>query len=258
MRSIAAQVLVPPRRVSVSEWAGSGNDPETGRYVNQPGAFVGPWRNETTPYMVEPAGELSSTSFKGLAFAGPAQCAKTDALIVNWVGQSATTDPMDMTIFSPTFTAARDFSMRRIDRLHRHSREVGNMLLASNDADNKFDKTYKSGMLLTLSWPTKSELRGKPIGRIAITDFDAIDDDIEGEGNAFDLADQRTTTFGSYRMTLAESSPAREITDYKKLVKGHEAPPTTGILALYNRGDRPAGNGLVRIAEVTSKASGST
>src|SRR3546814_11345361 len=39
-------------------------------------------------------------------------------------------------------------------------------------------------------------------------------------------------------MTLAESSPSREITDYKKVVRGHAAPPTTGILALYNRGDR--------------------
>src|SRR3546814_7457701 len=61
---------------------------------------------------------------------------------------------------------------------------------------------------------------------------------IDGEGNAFDLASKRTTTYGSNAMTLAESSPSREIIDYKKVVTGHMAPPTTGILSLYNRGDR--------------------
>lgn len=229
---IAKKVFVPPRRMTVSEWA------EEFRYINQPGAYVGDWKNETTPYMEEPADVLTSPAFKGCVFAGPAQCAKTDALILNWAGYSATTDPQDMIIYSPTFTAARDFSMRRIDRLHRHTKEVGKALVQSKDADNKFDKHYTNGMLLTLSYPSVTELAGRPVGRVAITDYDRIDDDIAGDGNAFDLATKRTTTFGSFAMTLAESSPSREITDYKKVVKGHRAPPTTGILALYNRGDR--------------------
>src|SRR3546814_12495812 len=81
-------------------------------------------------------------------------------------------------------------------------------------------------------------MAGKPVGRVGITDYDRIPDDIAGDGNAFDLASKRTTTFGSFAMTLAESSPSREITDYKKVVRGHAAPPPTGILALYNRGER--------------------
>jgi phage terminase large subunit GpA-like protein len=218
--------------MTVSEWA------EETRFINQPGAYVGDWKNDTTPYMVEPADVLTSPRYKGCVFAGPAQCAKTDALIVNWIGYSATTDPQDMIIYSPTFTAARDFSMRRVDRLHRHTVEVGKALVKDKDSDNKFDKHYENGMLLSLSYPSVSELAGKPIGRVGITDFDRIDDDIGGDGNAFDLASKRTTTFGSFAMTLAESSPSREITDYKKVVRGHAAPPTTGILALFNRGDR--------------------
>lgn len=228
----AQKVFVPPRRMTVSEWAGEF------RFINQPGAFVGDWNNDTTPYMVEPQDTLTSPQFKGLVFAGPAQCAKTDALILNWIGYSATTDPQDMIIYSPTFTAARDFSMRRVDRLHRHTEEVGKALVQNKDSDNKFDKHYENGMLLTLSYPSVTEMAGKPVGRVGITDYDRIPDDIGGDGNAFDLASKRTTTFGSFAMTLAESSPSREITDYKKVVKGHAAPPTTGILALYNRGDR--------------------
>jgi len=229
---VSKKALVPPRRMTVSEWA----DEE--RYINQPGAYVGDWKNTTTPYMVEPQDTLTSTQYKGLVFAGPAQCAKTDALILNWVGYSATTDPQDMILYSPTFTAARDFSMRRIDRLHRHTEVVGKALRKQKDADNKFDKHYENGMLLSISYPSVTELAGKPIGRVAFTDYDRMDDDIGGDGNPFDLGSKRTTTFGSFAMTLAESSPSREITDYKKIVTGHEAPPTTGILALYNRGDR--------------------
>lgn len=229
----AEKVFVPPRRMTVSEWA------EEDRYINQPGAYVGNWENDTVPYMVEPADVLTSPDFKGCILAGPAQCAKTDALIVNWIGYSCTTDPQDMIVYSPSFNAARDFSMRRVDRLHRHTESVGAALNSDKDSDNKFDKSYKNGMLLSLSWPTVTELAGKPIGRVAITDYDRIDDDIGGDGNAYDLASKRTTTFGSFAMTLAESSPSREIADYKKVVTGHAAPPTKGgILALYNRGDR--------------------
>jgi len=40
-------------------------------------------------------------------------------------------------------------------------------------------------------------------------------------------------------MTLVESSPGRDIIDTKwRRTSPHEAPPTTGILAIYNRGDR--------------------
>lgn len=230
--TICDKVFVPPRTMTVSEWA------DETRYINQPGAYVGDWKNDTTPYMVEPADELTSPAFVGEIFVGPAQCAKTDGLIVNWIGYSATTDPQDMIVYSPTFTAARDFSMRRVDRLHRHTEEVGAALVKDKDGDNKFDKHYTNGMILSLSYPSVTELAGKPIGRAALTDYDRMDDDIGGDGNAFDLASKRTTTFGSYRMCLAESSPSREITDYKKVVTGHAAPPTTGILSLYNRGDR--------------------
>lgn len=229
---MARKTFVPPRRVKVSEWAA------TDRQVHQPGAYIGPWKNETTPYMVEPMDTTQSPEHKGLIFVGPAQSAKTDALLVNWLGYAVTTDPMDMILYSPSFTASRDFSMRRVDRLHRHSPSVGENLVQARDADNKFDKHYKSGMMLTLSHPSVNEMSGKPCGRVALTDYDRMPEDIGGEGNGYDLAAKRTTTFGSYAMALAESSPSRPITDLKHVVTGHAAPPTTGILALYNRGDR--------------------
>lgn len=228
-----ADLLQPPERISVSQAA------EKYRYVNQPGAYVGDWKNETVPYMVEPMDTFTSPEFSGMAFVGPAQCGKTDGLIINTVAYAVKVDPLDMMIVSPAMHEARDFSMRRIDRLHMHSKPIGQMLLRGADNDNTFDKHYTNGMLLSMTWPTPSTLAGKPIARVVLTDRDRMDDDIGGDGDPFDLASQRTTTFGSYAMTVAESSPSRPVENLSWIPQTpHEAPPAKGILSLYNRGDR--------------------
>ena len=228
-----AEMFKPTENLTVAETAAKY------RYVNQPGSYVGDWLNSTVPYMREPMDTFISRAFSGMIFVGPAQSGKTDALVLNTIVYSVMIEPMDMMVVCPTNTAARDFSIRRIDRLHRHSEKVGDMLVPGQSNDNTFDKSYKNGMLLTLSWPTPTELAGKPIGRVVLTDRDRMVDDVDGDGEPFDLAQKRTTTFGSYAMTVAESSPSRPVTNLKWIANTHhEAPPATGILSLYNRGNR--------------------
>jgi len=159
--------------------------------------------------------------------------------ILNWLLYSVVCDPMDMILFQTSMTMARDFSKRRVDRMHRHSPSVGKRLMLKRGADNTLDKHYSSGMIFTISYPSVNEVAGRPIGRVAITDYDRINDNIGGEGNLFDLAAKRTTTYGSSAMTFAESSPSKPVNDEPWEPKTpHEAPPSPGILALYNRGDR--------------------
>lgn len=226
-------ILKPPERLTVSQTAAKY------RYINNQGSYVGPWKNTTTPYMVEPMDALGSRVQDGVVFVGPAQSGKTDALIINWAAHTIKSDPMDMIIYSPTQAASRDFSMRRLDRLNRHSPEIGGMLQKRRDADNKFDKHYTTGTMLTLSHPSVTELAGKPVPRVALTDYDRMPDDVDGDGSPYDLASKRTTTFNSFAMALAESSPSRPVEDLKWIARTpHEAPPAKGIFALYNRGDR--------------------
>ena len=143
----AAESARPPERLTVSEAAAKY------RKLNNPGSFVGDWSNDMTPYLSEPMDELQSLDFTGWCFVGPAQCGKTDMLI-NWLIYTAICDPADLMVVQTSQTTARDFSMRRVDRAHRHSPELGSRLIPGRDGDNVFDKHYKSGMLLTLSWPT--------------------------------------------------------------------------------------------------------
>lgn len=228
-----AEMLRPPERMSVSEAAAKY------RKVNSPGAYVGPWLNSKVPYMREPMDVFASNEFTSMVFVGPAQCGKTDSLIINTILYSVIIDPMDMMILSPTNTAARDFSMRRVDRLNTYSDAVGRLMMPGSSSDNTFDKQYRNGMMLTMSWPTPTEVAGKPIGRVVITDRDRIDDDIGGDGEVFDLAAKRTTTYKSNAMTVVESSPSRPVTNMKWVpATPHEAPPCNGIIGLYNRGDK--------------------
>lgn len=228
-----AEMFRPPEDMTVSECAAEY------RKLDIPGSYVGKWMNETVAPMVEPMDTFILREFEGLIFVGPAQSAKTDSLVLNVLAYTVKIDPMDMMLVCPTMVDGRDFSMRRVDRMHMHSPEIGMMMRNGASSDNVFDKHYRHGMMFTIGWPTPSQLAGKPIGRMLLTDRDRMDDDIEGDGEPYDLAAKRATTFGSYAMTMAESSPSKPITDLKWLQSSpHEAPPCEGILKLYNRGDR--------------------
>lgn len=227
-----AESVRPPERLSVVEAA------ERHRKINNPAVWVGPWSRDVTPYMNEVQEMLHSLDHTAIVFVGPAQTGKTD-VILNWINHSITCDPADMMVIHPTQVAARDFSRRRVDRLHRESAAARQRLLPKRESDSIYYKQYRNGMIVNQSWPTISELSGRPIGRVWLTDFDRMTEDVDGEGSPFDLARKRTTTFGRYAMTVAESSPGRNVTNPKWMpAAAHEAPPTTGILSLYNRGDR--------------------
>lgn len=226
-------VFQPPERLTVSEAA------RKYVYLHNPPAYIGPWKSDTTPYMDEPMDTFSSRSHTGLIFVSSAQSGKTAALILNTLAYTIRCNAVDVILYNPSQSAARDFSKRRVDRLHRYSHDIGNELLPGQHSDNTFDKFYKSGMMFTMSWPSINEMSGKPVPIVMLTDYDRMPMDVDGEGAPFDLGQKRTTTFKSFGMTVAESSPSKEILDARwKATTPHEAPPCEGILSLYNRGDR--------------------
>lgn len=134
---------------------------------------------------------------------------------------------------------AREHSKKRLDRTFRCSPEVKTRLSPRRNDNNVYDRTFRAGNYLKLGWPSINIMSSSDYKSVALTDYDRFPEDIDGEGDAFSLASKRTTTFMSSGMTLVESSPGRDIKDTKwRRTTPHEAPPTTGILSLYNRGDR--------------------
>src|SRR5688572_25462252 len=118
--SVAGEAFRKPGRMTVTDCAK--------KYVviKRPGARSGHWDETQSPYMVEPQNLLSSRELQALIFVGPSQSGKTEALIINWLGYSVMQDPMDLIIFNPTQQNARDFAVRRVDRLNANSPEIRN------------------------------------------------------------------------------------------------------------------------------------
>ena len=227
-----AVMVRPPARITVSQWA------EQNRFLNNPGSFVGLWDNSVAPYLVEPMDVTTSLDFTGMVFVGPARTGKSD-MFFNLLGYTAECDPKDMMLIHMTQATARDWSQGDLARFFRHTKVAGDCLVPGKQNDNVHDKRFKSGMRLLVKWPTITELSGKTLTLLWEMDYDRMEQDIGGEGNPFDLASKRTTTVGRHGMNVAESSPGFEVDDPNWIAKSpHEAPPTRGILAIYNRGDR--------------------
>jgi len=209
-------------------------------FIRQPGSYVGYWSEKKAPYIVEPQELMTSLDFTGVIFVGPARSLKSQ-MALNLVAHTAKTDPTDLQIVHMTQHTGRDWSKRELGKMLRDSKEIGALLKPGRQNDNTFDKAFISGMNLIISWPTATNLSGKTVRINFIMDYDRIEDNIDGEGNAFDLTDKRGESFKRFRMTVAESSPNpdKEIADPKWRPKTpHEAPPIKGIFSLYNRGDR--------------------
>lgn len=206
-----------------------------------PQGYKGPFRQETTPYTKEPLEELTKRSYQAVVLVASQQSAKTE-IIPCWSLYSAKVDPSDLIVYEKTREAAQGFEMQRISRPLKASPAWLAELGPRKNDDNTFTKKWRNGAYLFISWPTINTMSGKPIARVALTDYDRMPQDIDGNGAPFDLALKRNETFLSRGMTLAESSPGFPVIDPEAWNQQehdpHEAPPTLGILALYNRGDR--------------------
>jgi phage terminase large subunit GpA-like protein len=228
----ALPALGPAQRISVPAAAAKY------RTVDAPG-YRGPWVNETAPYMVEPAEMMTSRRYQGVIFVGPARTLKTDALLVNTVLHRVIAQPRDMLVVHMNQMSARKFSMQTISKLIRDNPEVRRRLALGRSADNIYDKRFAGGMLLSIGWPVIGQVSATTLSDVLITDFDRMPDDIDGEGSLWSLAKKRLESAGSLGKALAESSPGRPVLD-ADWVPGtpHEAPPTTGILSIYQQGTR--------------------
>ncbi|ENK1873571.1 phage terminase large subunit family protein [Escherichia coli] len=232
-RTDSGYILRAPRRMRVAD--------AVAQYMRVPmgaGNSV-PWDPLVAPYVIEPMNCLASREYDAVIFVDPARTGKTIGLIDGWVIYNVICDPADMLIIQMTEEKAREHSKKRLARTFRVSPEVVSRLSPNKNDNNVYDRTFLAGNYLKIGWPSVNIMSSSDYKCVALTDYDRFPEDIDGEGDAFSLASKRTTTFMSSGMTLVESSPGRDVKDVKwRRTSPHEAPPTTGILSLYNRGDR--------------------
>jgi phage terminase large subunit GpA-like protein len=199
---------------------------------------IEPWNAQLTPYMIEPLNMLGSRRYQGVHFVGPARTGKTGGLLA-WVAHVVKGDPGDMMILHMTQDKAAKFSKKELRRLLLDSPDLAAEMPSSKHDDNIFSKLFRNGMVLSIGWPSDTQLRAETLRYMALTDYDGIHRNGGNEGSVFKRALKRLQTSGSRAALYCESSPGFDVIDPRWQAQSpHEAPPTDGILALYNQGTR--------------------
>lgn len=224
----------PPVRQTVTETL------QQSVYVRGPGGVYELWRPDLTPYMVEPADDMTDRRVDWQAFMGPARTGKT-LIIDGLIAHAISVDPSDFCLVHMTESKGRQYSITRLARMLRHSPDIRAGLSPVPRHNNVFDRFGAAGQIIKISWPSITELSGSDYRWIAATDVDRFPDSIGGEGDIFGIAGKRVETYLSSAGQYYESSPSPDkgLTDPQwRPAHPHQAPPVSGIAGAYNRGDQ--------------------
>ena len=203
----ACSALLPPPRLTVSEWA------DHYRVLDNTSPEPGPWRTDRTPYLREVMDSLSpSEPCERVVFVKSAQIGGTEALL-NFCGFLMAHAPAPILMVQPTVEMAKRFSKQRLDALIEstptlrgkvkdpRSRDSGNTVLM---------KEFAGGVLILTGANSAVGLRSLPAKYVLADELDAWPADADGEGDPFTLACKRTVAFGTQRKILAVSTPTIE------------------------------------------------
>lgn len=188
-----AHLYRPKERLTVSEWARR---------------FIPHYDEAALPFLAEIMDALSDPETVEVGDMGPAQGGKS-MVGEAWMGWTIDRAADPFLMVQPDKAAAEAFVKLRINELVRSVPALKEALLPDSSADNMHLKLFK-GMYVGAAWPVKSQLRQRPYCNVWADDFDAMPEDIEGEGGLLGLLDGRQTTFEGRETKLVSSSPAIE------------------------------------------------
>jgi phage terminase large subunit GpA-like protein len=196
--------LIPDPPLSVSEWADRYRMLSS-RSASEPGR----WATRRTPYLKAIMDCLSPTSpVERVVFMKGAQVGGTECGN-NWIGYCIHLAPGPMMAVSPTVEMAKRNSKQRIDPLIEESPALSERISPSRsrDAGNTvLAKEFRGGVLVMTGANSAVGLRSMPVRYLFLDEVDGYPADVDGEGDAIQLAEARTRTFAR-RKILIVSTP---------------------------------------------------
>ncbi len=201
--STAIAAFTPPEDITVSEWADKKR-----RLSSESSAEPGPWRTSRTPYLKEPMDAFTDPKVKLIVMVASSQVGKSE-LELNALGYVIDQDPSSILYIQPTIDDAKKFSKLRIAPMIRDckslrakvadpkSRESGNTIL---------QKSFPGGMLTMCGSNSASALASTPVKVVMGDELDRWAASAGTEGNPWELAKARQTTFYNAK-SMAASTP---------------------------------------------------
>ena len=212
--SAAFRNFRPPEDLTVSKWAA--------KYrvlSRESSAEAGPWRNERTPYMVEPMDAFTDPKVTDIAVVAMSQVGKSEFLL-NAIGYIIDQDPASTIFIQPNLDDARKFSRLRIAPMVRDSfrlRTKVSDVRSRSTSNTTLQKAFPGGMLTIVGSQSPSALASTPAKNVLGDEVDRWALSAGTEGDPYELAVARTTTFYNAKRVAVSTPTTKGMSRIEKL-----------------------------------------
>lgn len=202
LADVRRQFLAPPPRIDVAAWAGQfrkiAKGPERGQ-----------WRNERTPYLVEPMRCASSHEpFERVVLWFATQLGKSEVLY-NAVMQRIHTDPQDMMMVQPTLQDAQDHSAQRFLPTILQTPVMHGKVAVRKSRDESTSwrsRSIQGGFTVYFAGANSAaSLASKPLGFAVADEVDKWPADVDNEGPPLGLLEERMSNFSRRKLLIAST-----------------------------------------------------
>lgn len=207
LQRLRARFLAPPPRVDTAEWAGSY------RHIAK-GSERGLWRNERTPYLVEPMRCASAFSpYERVVLMFATQLGKTEVLY-NSILQRIHTDPQDMMMVQPTLQDAQDHSAQRFLPTLIQTPILHGLVAVQRsrtEASSWRARGIQGGFSVFFAGANSAaSLASKPLGFCVADEVDKWPHDVDNQGPPLALLEERMSNFSRRKMLIASTPTVRD------------------------------------------------
>ncbi len=196
-------MAAPPPDLTVSQWAD-----EFRRLSSEASAEPGRWKTSRAPYQREILDAVNDPSCEMVVVMSSAQVGKTE-LLLNTIGYFADYDPAPILLLQPTLEMAQAFSKDRMAPMVRDTPPLRGKIADSKARDSGntiLHKSFPGGHITMAGANSPASLASRPIRILLADEVDRFPPSAGTEGDPFNLAKKRTTTFWNKKI-LAVSTP---------------------------------------------------
>lgn len=206
LMQLKQRFLSPPPRVNTAEWA------QLKRQIAK-GPERGPWRNERTPYLVEPMFCSSAFSpYERVVLMFATQLGKTEVLY-NALLQRIETDPQDMMMVQPTLQDAQDHSGQRflptVQLMVERNDDWQGLVATARSRDESSSwraRSIHGGFAIFFGGANSaSSLASKPLGFATADEIDKWPADVDNQGPPLALLEERMSNFSRRKLIVAST-----------------------------------------------------
>jgi len=202
VEQMLARFLAPPPRIDTAQWAAQY------RHIAK-GPERGLWRNERTPYLVEPMQCASShTPYERVVLWFATQLGKSEVLY-NSVMQRIHTDPQDMMMVQPTLQDAQDHSAQRFLPTIMQTPAMHGKVAVRKSRDESTSwrsRSIQGGFTVFFGGANSaSSLASKPLGFAVADEVDKWPADVDNEGPPLGLLEERMSNFSRRKLIIAST-----------------------------------------------------